>query len=358
MIANMASCQVSITFGMNGPAVTGIAACAAGVYALYDAFHMLKRGDAKALLTGGTESAISPLAFVSLGRLGALSKRNDEPTKASRPFDKDRDGFVFGEGAGVLVLETLDHARRRDAPILAELLELHASARPRILDCTYGRGRVWGHLPARRRVIKVDVNGQLPGLDLVADWLELPCHFARGSIDCLVWDPIHVADVGRTSAFYTRYVAPQHPVNGESVAHLYAGFLDVAEWLVRPTTGICLVKLCDQVHEGRQRWQVHQLVELAQRRGWTACDYTIVQNGAGRRCDPKHASRYHVRNQWAFWVVLRHGPACHRPGQRLKHQLVCQVCGESFWARRADATTCGRACRQAAYHQRQAIMAP
>jgi 3-oxoacyl-[acyl-carrier-protein] synthase II len=121
MIANMASCQVSITFGMNGPAVTGIAACAAGVYSLYDAFHMLRRGDAKALLTGGTESAISPLAFVSLGRLGALSKRNEEPTRASRPFDKDRDGFVFGEGAAVVMLERLDFARERGTRIYAEL---------------------------------------------------------------------------------------------------------------------------------------------------------------------------------------------------------------------------------------------
>jgi 3-oxoacyl-[acyl-carrier-protein] synthase II len=121
MIANMASCQVSITFGLNGPAVTGIAACAAGVYSMYDAFHILKRGDAKALLTGGTESAISPLAFVSLGRLGALSKRNDTPTKASRPFDKDRDGFVFGEGAAILMLERLDFARKRGARIYAEL---------------------------------------------------------------------------------------------------------------------------------------------------------------------------------------------------------------------------------------------
>jgi 3-oxoacyl-[acyl-carrier-protein] synthase II len=121
MISNMASCQVSITFGMHGPAVTGIAACAAGVYALYDAFHILKRGDAKALLTGGTESAISPLAFVSLGRLGALSKSTAEPTTVSRPFDKDRDGFVFGEGAAILMLERLDFARERGARIYAEL---------------------------------------------------------------------------------------------------------------------------------------------------------------------------------------------------------------------------------------------
>jgi 3-oxoacyl-[acyl-carrier-protein] synthase II len=121
MIANMAACQPSIAFGLNGPAVTGIAACAAGVYALYDAFHILKRGDAKALLTGGTESAVSPLALVSLGRLGALSKSEREPTTVSRPFDKDRDGFVFGEGAAVLMLERLDSARERGARIYAEL---------------------------------------------------------------------------------------------------------------------------------------------------------------------------------------------------------------------------------------------
>jgi 3-oxoacyl-[acyl-carrier-protein] synthase II len=122
MIPNMASCQVSMTYGIKGPVVTNTAACAAGVYALFEALHFLRRGDAQVILAGGAESAIMPLAFISLARTGALSRRNAEPTRASRPFDKDRDGFVFGEGAGVLVLETLDHARRRGAPILAELL--------------------------------------------------------------------------------------------------------------------------------------------------------------------------------------------------------------------------------------------
>jgi 3-oxoacyl-[acyl-carrier-protein] synthase II len=122
MISNMASCQVSITFGLKGPAVTSIAACAAGVYAFYEAAQFLRRGDAEALLTGGTESAIVPLSFISLGRIGALSRRNDDPEHASRPFDKDRDGFVFGEGAAILMLETLDAARARGARILAELV--------------------------------------------------------------------------------------------------------------------------------------------------------------------------------------------------------------------------------------------
>ena len=111
MIANMASCQVSMHYGIKGPVVTNTAACAAGVYSLFEALHFLRRGDVTALVAGGTESAILPLAFISMARTGALSRRNDDPQTASRPFDQDRDGFVFGEGAGILVLETLDHAR-------------------------------------------------------------------------------------------------------------------------------------------------------------------------------------------------------------------------------------------------------
>src|SRR5947209_6416620 len=121
MIPNMASCQVSMAYGIKGPVVTNTAACAAGVYSMFEALHFLRRGDAQVILAGGTESAILPLAFISMARTGAVSRRNDDPTTASRPFDKDRDGFVFGEGAGMLVLETLDHARQRGAHILAEL---------------------------------------------------------------------------------------------------------------------------------------------------------------------------------------------------------------------------------------------
>src|SRR5947209_5411821 len=121
MIPNMASCQVSMAYGIKGPIVTSTAACAAGVYSLFEALHFLRRGDADAIVTGGSESSILPLAFISMARTGALSKRNNDPTTASRPFDLDRDGFLFGEGAGMLVLETLDHAEKRGAPVLAEL---------------------------------------------------------------------------------------------------------------------------------------------------------------------------------------------------------------------------------------------
>ena len=122
MIANMASCQVSMHYGIKGPVVTNTAACAAGVYSMFEALHFLRRGDVQALVAGGTESSVLPLAFISMARTGALSRRNDDPQTASRPFDKDRDGFVFGEGAGILVLETLEHAQKRGARILAELV--------------------------------------------------------------------------------------------------------------------------------------------------------------------------------------------------------------------------------------------
>jgi 3-oxoacyl-[acyl-carrier-protein] synthase II len=121
LISNMASCQVSMHYGIKGPVVTNTAACAAGVYSLFEALHFRRRGDISAAVTGGTESAILPLAFISMARTGALSRRNDDPQTASRPFDLDRDGFVFGEGAGIMVLETLEHARARGARILAEL---------------------------------------------------------------------------------------------------------------------------------------------------------------------------------------------------------------------------------------------
>ena len=99
MIPNMASCQVSMTYGIKGPVVTNTAACAAGVYSMFESLHFLRRGDVAAVVAGGTESAVLPLAFISMARTGALSRRNDDPQTASRPFDRDRDGFVFGEGA-------------------------------------------------------------------------------------------------------------------------------------------------------------------------------------------------------------------------------------------------------------------
>lgn len=122
VMPNAASCLVSIEFGTTGPLNTSALACASGNYALVDAFHMMKRGEADVMIAGGTEAAISPLIFASFARMGALSSRNDDPQTASRPFDKDRDGFVFGEGAAAFILETEEHAKARGARIYAEVL--------------------------------------------------------------------------------------------------------------------------------------------------------------------------------------------------------------------------------------------
>jgi 3-oxoacyl-[acyl-carrier-protein] synthase II len=118
---SMAACQVSIQNGLRGPVVTSVAACASGVQAFIEAQRMIEHGDADVVIAGGTESAILPVAFAALANMGALSKRNDEPEKASRPFDADRDGFVFGEASAVLVVESAAHAEKRGAQIVAEV---------------------------------------------------------------------------------------------------------------------------------------------------------------------------------------------------------------------------------------------
>lgn len=120
MISNMASGQVSIYTGAKGPNSNAVTACASASTAIGDASEIIKRGDADVMITGGTEAAITRLAIGGFSNMKALSTRNDEPEKASRPFDADRDGFVMGEGAGILVLEEYEHAVKRGARIYAE----------------------------------------------------------------------------------------------------------------------------------------------------------------------------------------------------------------------------------------------
>ena len=121
-IINLASGQVSIRFGAKGPNSATCTACSASAHAIGDAYEIIKRCDADAMIAGGSEAAICAMSVGGFGQLRALSMRNDEPARASRPFDKDRDGFIIGEGAGVLILEELEHARRRGARIYAEIV--------------------------------------------------------------------------------------------------------------------------------------------------------------------------------------------------------------------------------------------
>jgi len=121
-IINLAAGQVSIRFGARGPNLATCTACTASAHAIGEAFEIIRRGDAEIMIAGGSESAITPLGVGGFAAMRALSTRNDDPAHASRPFDKDRDGFVMGEGAGICILETLDSARRRRASIYAELV--------------------------------------------------------------------------------------------------------------------------------------------------------------------------------------------------------------------------------------------
>jgi len=121
-IINMASGMTSIKYGLKGPNSSVVTACATGAHAIGDAYQIIKRSDADIMFAGGSESAITPLAVGGFSNMKALSRRNDNPTAASRPFDRDRDGFVMGEGSGVIIIEELEHALNRGANILAEIV--------------------------------------------------------------------------------------------------------------------------------------------------------------------------------------------------------------------------------------------
>jgi 3-oxoacyl-[acyl-carrier-protein] synthase II len=122
LIINLAPGHISIKYGAKGPNVSSVSACATGTHSIGDAFHMIARGDADAMIAGGTESTVTPLAIGGFAVMKALSTRNDDPQGASRPFDIGRDGFVLSEGAGIVILEEYEFAKRRGAKIYAEVV--------------------------------------------------------------------------------------------------------------------------------------------------------------------------------------------------------------------------------------------
>jgi 3-oxoacyl-[acyl-carrier-protein] synthase II len=122
LIANEASGQIAIHFGAKGPNLCVVTACATGAHSIGEAFRCIQHGDADAVIAGGVEATITPLAVAGFNAMKAISTRNTEPERASRPFDRDRDGFVMGEGAGIVIMEELEHAHRRGAKIYAEMV--------------------------------------------------------------------------------------------------------------------------------------------------------------------------------------------------------------------------------------------
>ncbi|HWO90301.1 MAG TPA: beta-ketoacyl-ACP synthase II [Gemmatimonadales bacterium] len=140
-IPDMAAGIVSMRFGLQGPNYCTVSACASSAHAIGESYRLIADGDADCMVTGGAEAAVTPLAMAGFSNMKALSTRNDDPARASRPFDKDRDGFVMGEGAGIVVLESLEHATKRGAPILAEVAGYGMSADAYHMTAPHPEGR-------------------------------------------------------------------------------------------------------------------------------------------------------------------------------------------------------------------------
>ncbi|KOP80298.1 3-oxoacyl-ACP synthase [Lysinibacillus sp. FJAT-14745] len=141
IISNAAAAQISIKWNAMGPSLSPVSACAIGNTAIGEAFRLIRSGEVDVMFTGGTEAAITDLSIASFSNATALSRRNDDPTKASRPFDENRDGFVMSEGAGILILESLSHALRREAKIYAEVIGYGASSDAHHIVATHPEGK-------------------------------------------------------------------------------------------------------------------------------------------------------------------------------------------------------------------------
>lgn len=157
MISNMAAAMISIRLGVYGPTMSPVTACSIGNTAIGEAFHRIHAGRADVMIAGGAEAAITPIALASFANATALSTRNDDPAAASRPFDSGRDGFVMGEGAGIVILESLTHAQRRGAHIYAEVIGYGASSDAYHMVATHPEG-AGAYLSMREALKEADVS--------------------------------------------------------------------------------------------------------------------------------------------------------------------------------------------------------
>lgn len=165
MISNAAAAQISIKWGAMGPTMSPVSACAIGNTAIGEALKVIRYGGADVIFAGGAEAAITDLSLASFGNATALSTRNDDPTKASRPFDANRDGFVMSEGAGILILESLSHAKRRNAHIYAEVIGYGASSDAYHMVATHPEGK--GAYVAMKMALR-DANTSTEQIDMIS----------------------------------------------------------------------------------------------------------------------------------------------------------------------------------------------
>ena len=229
LMANAASGQVSILFGLQGPNFSTSSACASSAHSIGCAFRMIKWGEADVMVTGGSEAAITPLSMAGFCSAQALSTRNDEPERASRPFDKDRDGFVMGEGSGVLVLEEMEHAKRRGATIYAEMIGFGQSG-----DATH--------------IVEPDPTGKGASLAMTAAMAEAGCapeqisYVNAHGTSTLLGDPAETASIKLALGDAARKVAISstksmigHLLGGSAGAESVATVLCIHHDTIHPT---------------------------------------------------------------------------------------------------------------------------
>ena len=230
--ASMASCMLSMEFGLTGPVMTQVAACATSVIAFHDALRLIATGECDVVVTGGTEAVILPMGVAALSNMTALSKRNDSPETASRPFDATRDGFVLGEGAGIVVVESAEHALARGATPIAEILggALTADAFHVSAPDPTGRGQARAMVNAMRNA------GVAPD---EIDWIV--AHGTSTSLNDSTETKAIKAAYG--SAAYTRAISSPksmigHLVGAAGVASALAAFGGIRDGVIAPTANL------------------------------------------------------------------------------------------------------------------------
>jgi 3-oxoacyl-[acyl-carrier-protein] synthase II len=229
MIADIAAGQISIRYKLRGPNYATVSACATASHAIGDAVRLIKYGDADVMVTGGSEAPITPMGLAGFCSMKALSSRNDDPKRASRPFDKERDGFVIGEGAGILVLEELEHARKRGAKIYGEIRGIGFTADAHHITAPVPGGE--GAVRAMRRCVE-DAGINLDDVDYInAHGTSTPYNDKNetAAIRTLFGDHAYKLNVSSTKSMMG------HLLGAAGAVELAASVMAVKQGVVPPT---------------------------------------------------------------------------------------------------------------------------